>query len=79
MLHLWELSSVWDKKQRIQTFASGSTHAMTLMAVDLDAYGHPKKWKVEKSWGQDAGFRGHMNKSDEWINECMFRLAAETK
>ena len=25
-----------DKKQRIQTFASGSSHAMTLMAVDLD-------------------------------------------
>ena len=28
-----------DKKQRIQTFASGSSHAMTLMAVDLDANG----------------------------------------
>ena len=25
-----------DKKQRIQTFSSGSSHAMTLMAVDLD-------------------------------------------
>ena len=32
-----------DKKQRIQTFASGSSHAMTLMAVDLDANGKPKK------------------------------------
>lgn len=25
-----------NKKQRIQSFASGSSHAMTLMAVDLD-------------------------------------------
>ena len=30
-----------DKKQRIQTFASGSSHAMTLMAVDLDANEKP--------------------------------------
>ena len=68
-----------DKKQRIQTFASGSTHAMTLMAVDLDANGRPKKWMVENSWGQDAGFRGHMIMSDEWFNEYMFRLAVEKK
>ena len=68
-----------DKKQRIQTFASGSTHAMTLMAVDLDANGHPKKWMVENSWGQDAGFRGHMIMTDEWFNEYMFRLAVEKK
>ena len=30
-----------DKKQRIQTFASMSAHAMTLMAVDLDENGKP--------------------------------------
>ena len=36
-----------NKKQRVQTFASGSSHAMTLMAVDLDKDGKPKKWMVE--------------------------------
>ena len=40
-----------DKAQRISTFDSGSTHAMTLSAVDLDANGKPLKWKVENSWG----------------------------
>lgn len=68
-----------DKKQRIQTFASGSTHAMTLMAVDLDENGKPKKWMVENSWGQESGFRGHMIMTDEWFNEYMFRLAVEKK
>lgn len=36
-----------DKKQRIQTFSSGSSHAMTLMAVDLDKAGKSKNgwWK----------------------------------
>ena len=32
-----------DKKQRIQTFSSGSSHAMTLMAVDLNKDGKPVK------------------------------------
>ena len=36
-----------NKKQRIQSFASGSSHAMTLMAVDLDKNGKPTKWMVE--------------------------------
>ena len=38
-----------DKADRISTFDSGSTHAMTLVAVDLDENGQPKKWKVENS------------------------------
>ena len=40
-----------NKAERISTFDSGSTHAMTLTAVDLDANGKPLKWKVENSWG----------------------------
>ena len=41
-----------DKKQRIQTFSSGSSHAMTLMAVDLDKAGKPKKMDGGKQLGQ---------------------------
>ena len=68
-----------DKKQRIQTFASGSSHAMTLMAVDLDKDGNPKKWMVENSWGTDAGYQGHLIMTDEWFEEYMFRLVVERK
>ena len=39
------------KAERIETFDSGSTHAMTLTAVDLDSSGQPKRWEVENSWG----------------------------
>ncbi len=67
-----------DKKQRIQTFASGSSHAMTLMAVDLDANGKPKKWMVENSWGPGAN-NGHVIMTDEWFNEYMFRLVVENQ
>ena len=68
-----------DKKQRIQTFASMSAHAMTLMAVDLDENGKPKKWMVENSWGAQSGYKGHLIMADEWFNEYMFRLVLETK
>jgi bleomycin hydrolase len=67
-----------DKKQRILTFDSGSSHAMTLMAVDLDAAGKPQKWEVENSWG-DKGFKGHLIMTDEWFNEYMFRLVVAKK
>ncbi|MDR1224498.1 MAG: C1 family peptidase [Tannerella sp.] len=65
-----------DKKQRIRTFSSSSSHAMTLMAVDLDENGKPKKWMVENSWGPGAN-DGHLIMTDEWFNEYMFRLVVE--
>ena len=68
-----------DKKQRIQTHASGSSHAMTLNAVDLDKDGKSTKWMVENSWGADRGHKGYMIMTDEWFNEYMFRLVVETK
>ena len=68
-----------DKKERIQTFASMSAHAMTLMAVDLDANGKPKKWMVENSWGAASGYQGHLIMTDEWFNEYMFRLVVNKK
>ena len=66
-----------DKKQRIQTYASGSSHAMTLIAVDLDEEGKPKKWMVENSWGAASGYQGNLIMTDEWFNEYMFRVVVE--
>jgi bleomycin hydrolase len=68
-----------NKAQRIETFDSGSTHAMTLTAVDLDENGNPKKWKVENSWGSDNGFGGCFIMTDKWFDEYMFRLVVNKK
>ena len=67
-----------DKAQRIKTFASASSHAMTLMAVDLDDKGRPRKWMVENSWG-DGPNGGHLIMSDRWFDEYMFRLVVDRK
>ncbi len=68
-----------NKKQRIQSFDSGSTHAMTLMAVDLDENGKAKKWMVENSWGPTHGHQGHLIMTDEWFDEYMFRVVVNKK
>jgi bleomycin hydrolase len=62
-----------NKKQRIQSLASGSSHAMCLMAVDLNN-NKPTKWMVENSWGADYGYRGNLIMTDKWFDEYMFRL-----
>jgi bleomycin hydrolase len=67
-----------NKKQRIITHASGSSHGMTLVAVDLDKNGMINKWLLENSWG-NTGFNGHLILTDEWFTEYMFRLVINKK
>ena len=69
-----------DKKERVQTHASGSSHAMTLIAVDVcEETGKPVKWMVENSWGPASGYQGCLIMTDEWFDEYMFRLVVEKK
>lgn len=68
-----------DKADRIRTYASLSSHAMTLMAVDLDADGQPRQWMVENSWGPSSGYKGHLIMTDRWFEEYTFRIVAERK
>ena len=65
-----------DKRQRVMTHASGSSHAMTLIAVDVKD-GVPQKWMVENSWGASSGYQGNVIMTDEWFDEYMFRLVVE--
>lgn len=67
-----------DKADRIRSFDSSSSHAMTLVAVDLDDAGKPKKWLVENSWGSGAN-DGHLIMTDNWFDEYMFRLVVDKK
>ena len=68
-----------NKAERIQTHASASSHAMTLMAVGFDATGKTTKWMVENSWGPTYGYKGHLIMTDKWLDEYLFRLVVDKK
>ncbi|MDE6086394.1 MAG: C1 family peptidase [Muribaculaceae bacterium] len=68
-----------DKRERILTGSSASSHAMTLAAVDIDPKtGKPTKWLVENSWG-DGPNGGHLVITDPWLDEYLFRLVVDKK
>lgn len=63
-----------DKADRIWSRQSGSSHAMTLVACDVDENEKPVKWEFENSWGPSAGHAGYITFTDAWFDEYMFRL-----
>lgn len=67
-----------NKADRIRTGASASSHAMTLVGVDLDKTGKPQRWLIENSWGPGAN-GGHLIMTDPWMDEYMFRLVVNRK
>ena len=68
-----------DKKQRIQTFESGSSHGMALVGVNVLPDGTIDKWLLENSWGADKGNKGYLTMTDAWFDEYMFRLVIHKK
>lgn len=68
-----------EKKARIITRQSGSSHAMLLIACDTDDNGNYLKWRLENSWGASAGRHGYLNFSDTWFNEYIFRIVINKK
>ena len=68
-----------DKKARILTRESGSSHGMALIAFDVDQNEKPVKWQFENSWGSTSGQNGYLTFTDEWFNEYMFRFVLQKK
>lgn len=68
-----------DKKARILTRQSGSSHAMALIGVDVDENEKPVKWEFENSWGSNSGNKGYISFTDEWFDAYMFRVVINKK
>lgn len=68
-----------DKKARILTRQSGSSHAMLLIGCDTDEIDKPIKWEFENSWGAASGNRGYLTFTDQWFDEYMFRMVIHKK
>ena len=58
------------KAERIRTGESQMTHAMVISGVHLDPQtGNPVRYKVENSWGPDAGEKGYYVMTDAWFDQ----------
>ena len=63
-----------DKAHGLEYGDSPSNHAMTFTGVNLDEDGKPNRWKVENSWGKDAGKDGYYVMSDAWFDRYVTEL-----
>src|SRR5579871_4343137 len=70
----FNLALKMTKAERIKVGSSAMTHAMVLTGVDLDEDGKPVKWRVENSWGKDAGQEGYFLMTDRWFDEYVYQV-----
>jgi bleomycin hydrolase len=63
-----------DKAQRLKTGASAITHAMVLTGVHIGENGKSLRWRVQNSWGGDAGTEGYWVMSDGWMDEFVYQV-----
>ncbi len=68
-----------NKAQRLDYGESLMTHAMVFQGVNLDAAGKPTRWRVENSWGKDAGEDGYYVMSDQWFTEYTYQVVVNKK
>ena len=76
---LMGVSLAMDKKARILTRQSGSSHAMLIVACDTDDNDVPVKWQFENSWGAASGDHGYLTFTDRWFDEYLFRIVINRK
>lgn len=67
-----------SKAERIEYGESLMTHAMVLVGVHLDSEGKPVRWRVENSWGVNAGpNKGYFVMSHDWFKEYVYQVVVK--
>jgi bleomycin hydrolase len=64
-----------DKAARLDYHETQMTHAMLFTGVDV-VDDHPRRWRVENSWGDENGQKGFYTMNDSWFDEYTFEIAA---
>ena len=73
---VYDTSFPMDKADRLIYRQTAMTHAMLFTGVDV-VDGHPRRWRVENSWGEDkCGRKGFFVMNDSWFDEYMFEISA---
>ncbi|MCI8638840.1 MAG: C1 family peptidase [Coprococcus sp.] len=68
-----------NKAERLDYGQSLMTHAMVFQGVNLDKNGAPNRWRVENSWGKEAGTEGYYVMTDRWFDEYIYQVVVNKK
>lgn len=70
-----------DKEARVRSGASAVTHAMVLTGVQVEGEKGEEmrsvRWRVQNSWGGEAGTKGYWVMSDGWMDEYVFQVVVD--
>ena len=69
----------FDKADRLDYGDSAMNHAMVLCGVNIDRDGKPNRWKIENSWGEEAGEKGYFIASDAWFDAFTYQVIINKK
>ena len=72
-----------NKEDRLNFCNQKTTHAMTLVGVNLDNNDYTTTWQVENSWGfydnETPGLDGFLCMNDNWFNEYLGQVVIHKK
>jgi len=76
---LFDIKYEFSKGDRLMWYDSAMNHAMVILGVNLDKDGRPDRWRIENSWGKDAGVDGYYVASDSWFDEFVYQVVVDKK
>ncbi len=59
----------FDKGPAMDLMHIEINHAMLLCGVNIDKKGNVDRWKIENSWGKDAGEKGYYVATESWMEK----------
>ena len=69
----------FTKGEKLMYGDSAMNHAMVLLGVNINEEGKPDRWRIENSWGADAGRKGYYTASDGWFDELVYQIVVNKK
>lgn len=77
---LWNVNMDFSKEEQLDYKESLMTHAMVFVGCDYDEKTDKiNRYKVENSWGKDAGDKGFLIMSDAWFDAYMYQALVNKK
>lgn len=79
-LHKAALENAFDitlgmtKAERLQMNESSMTHAMVITGAHISSSGKATRFRVENSWGPDAGEKGYFVMTEKWFDEFVYQV-----